>query len=409
MSKQKKVGKVKGALLNWLGVPIELTDHDFWHAWNTQSSAAGQTVSQDTVMGLSAAWACVRLISETVGTLPLHVYERTPDGRKRAENHPLSNIIRHKPNSETTANQLWQAMTAAMLLQGNGIAVKLMLGDRLVGLEFLPWSKIHLEKGQDGKVKYFRRSSNGSLTAITTKNIFRIAGFSLDGVWGVSAISYGASVFGSALAASNTANNTFQNGLSPAVYFKTDKVVKKEQRQEFRENIKEIQGALNAGKSPLLEGGMDAKAIGINPKDAQLLESRSFSVEEVCRWFGVDPSLVGHGQAVSNFGTGLEQKMISFLTFTLRPWLTRIEQSINAFLLPPGDSDRYYVEFSIEGLLRGDSKSRAEFLNIMTQAGIMTRDEARAKENLQPMGGNAATLMTNSATQPIDTLGVIQE
>lgn len=90
---------------------------------------------------------------------------------------------------------------------------------------------------------------------------------------------------------------------------------------------------MNAGKSPLLEGGMKAETIGIPPKDAQLLESRAFSVsEEVCRWFGVDPSMVGHGNAVSNWGTGLEQKMIAFLTFTLRPWLTRIEQAINSNL-----------------------------------------------------------------------------
>ena len=401
----KKPGLIKAALIQWLGIPSSFGEADLRQAEVATVSVAGQQVNQETVMGLSAAWACVRLISETVGTLPLHIYERTPEGRKRATDHPLSNIIRTRPNAEITANQFWQAMTSAMLLQGNGVSVKLMIGDRLVGLEFIPWSQIVLQKAPNGKPIFFRKIGD-SLRRIQDKDIFRVAGFSLDGVWGVSAISYGANVFGSALGASNSANNTFKNGLAPAVYFKTEKTVQKEQRKEFRENLREISGALNSGQSPLLEGGMTAQDIGINRKDAQLLESRGFSVEEVCRWFGVDPSLVGHGQAVSNFGTGLEQKMIAFLTFTLRPWLTRIEQSINAFLLPPGDSEKYYVEFSIEGLLRGDSKSRAEFLNIMTQAGIMTRDEARAKENLQPFGGNAAQLMTNSATQPINSLGV---
>ena len=402
----KQTGFVKAKILQWLGVPIELTNHSFWAAWNSSQSVAGQNVNQETVMSLSAAWACTRLISETVGTLPLHVYRKSSGVRERADDHPLASIIRVRPNAESTANLFWQSMVAAMLLQGNGIAIRLMVGDRLVGLQFIPWQSLRIETTQDGRRKFGRVDSNGRVMPIADKDIFRVPGFSLDGVWGVSAISYGASVFGSALAASSAANNTFANGLSPAVYFKTDKTVRPEQREEFRKNLETVSGAMNAGKSPLLEGGMDAKTIGINPKDAQLLESRSFSVEEVCRWFGVDPSLIGHGQAVSNFGTGLEQKMISFLTFTLRPWLTRIEQSINAFLLAPEDQDRYYVEFSLEGLLRGDSAARADFLAKLTNAAIMTVDEARAKENLPPMGGNAAKLMTNGATAPIDTLGV---
>jgi HK97 family phage portal protein len=149
---------------------------------------------------------------------------------------------------------------------------------------------------------------------------------------------------------------------------------------------------------------MDVKTVSLNPKDAQLLESRAFSVEEICRWFRVDPSMIGHGNAVSNWGTGLEQKMIGFLTFTLRPILTRIEQAINNELIPLEDRGIYYAEFSIDGLLRGDSSSRATFFREMVNAGIMTRDEVRKLENLPPLGGNAEKLMTNGATQPIDTL-----
>jgi HK97 family phage portal protein len=151
---------------------------------------------------------------------------------------------------------------------------------------------------------------------------------------------------------------------------------------------------------------MDIKTIGINPKDAQLLESRSFSVEDICRWFGVDPSMVGHGNAVSNWGTGLEQKMIGFLTFTLRPLLTRIEQAVNKQLLGVNEQGKLYTEFSIEGLLRADSAGRAEFYTTMVTNGIMTRDEVRSKENMPLMGGNSAKQTVQAGFVPLETIGV---
>jgi HK97 family phage portal protein len=153
---------------------------------------------------------------------------------------------------------------------------------------------------------------------------------------------------------------------------------------------------------------MDAKTIGINPKDAQLLESRAFSVEEICRWFRVPPHMVGHSEKSTSWGSGIEQQMIGFLTFTLRPWLTRIEQAINKDLLSPVEQMRMYAEFSIEGLLRADSAGRSAYLSTMVNNGLMTRDEGRSKENLPPKGGNADVLTVQTALIPIDQLGQAQ-
>ena len=228
------------------------------------------------------------------------------------------------------------------------------------------------------------------------------------GQWGVSVIQYGASVFGSALAANASANSQFEKGLAPTVAYTIDKFLKEDQRKEFREGLKVITGALQAGESPLLEGGMTASNIGIPPKDAQLLESRGFSVEEVCRWFRVDPSMVGHGNKDSNWGTGLEQKLITFLTFTLRPWLKRIEDAVNTRMMSPIEQMRYHVEFSIEGLLRADSAGRAAFYAAMVNNGIFTRDEVRVLENKMPRGGNADVLTVQSAMAPLDSLGASQ-
>ncbi len=366
--------------------------------------SSGQTITEQTALTLSTVWACTSLVSETIGTLPLHIYKKTANGRERADDYQLSYILRNKPNTKSTSSVLWQSTVASMLLRGNGILKKLTVGNKLVGLQFMPYDKLQIRLDFEGNVEYYEIQSRGISVKIPNKDIVRIPNFTIDGNWGLSTITYGAKMFANSLNGMDSANNMFEKGLLQTVAFKTDKRIRGEQREDFRKSFEQYSGAMNSGKAILLEDGMDVKTVSLNPKDAQLLESRAFSVEEICRWFRVDPSMIGHGNAVSNWGTGLEQKMIGFLTFTLRPILTRIEQAINNELIPLEDRGIYYAEFSIDGLLRGDSTSRATFFREMVNAGIMTRDEVRKLENLPPLGGNAEKLMTNGATQPIDTL-----
>lgn len=241
---------------------------------------------------------------------------------------------------------------------------------------------------------------------IKPDDIFHTVGFTMDGETGLSPIAYGASIFYSALASDTAANRTFKNGLMPTVGFSMEQVLKKDQRTEFRENFRdEMAGALNAGKPPLLEGGMKAFPIGINPRDAQLLESRAWSVEEIARWFRVPPFMIGHSEKSTSWGSGLEQQNLGFLTYALRPWLTRIEQTIRKDLLTLEERAMYTAEFSVEGLLRADSAARSQYLSTMVQNGLMTRDEARAYDNRPPMGGQAAVLTAQVNLAPLDNLG----
>ena len=399
----KKPGKIKAALLDWLGIPISLTDSAFW-AQATATSAAGQDVNNNTILQLSAVWACARLISETISTLPLSLYEKTAKGRVAATNIPVYTLIHSRPNSDTVASVFWESMVAAMLLRGNGFAEKIKVGNTLVGLVFIDPNRLSIQSDINGKIRYYY-NEYGKQREIPAANIFRIPGFTTNGTWGLSVISYGAGVFGSALAASTAANSTFEKGLSPTVAFSIDRVLTPEQRTAFRENAAAtLTGAINAGNSPILEGGMKAEVLSINPKDAQLLESRAFSVEEICRWFRVPPHMVGHTENSTSWGTGIEQQMIGFLQFTLRPWLTRIEQHINKDLLTPAEQQRYYAEFNIEGLLRGDSAARKEFYASALQNGWMNRNQVAAMENQPSMdGGDIYTVQSNLI--PIDQLG----
>lgn len=400
-----KLSLRKRLALRLLGVSaqsLSLKDAAGWDVLGT-TSVSGQSVTPASMLTLSTVWACTRLISETIASLPLSIYERTQTGKRLASSHALHPIIHDTPNADATASVFWESVVAGMLLRGAARCEKLVLGDRVVGLRFLHPDRLSLSRLADGSVEYWYTDLAGRSRRIESSRIWIVPGFSLDGVNGVSVVAYGANVFGAAMAADTAAGATWKNGLMPTVYFHMDHVLRKEQRAEFRENLKEISGALNAGKSPLLEAGMKVGSIGINPDDAQLLESRAFAVEEICRWFRVPPFMVGHSEKSTSWGTGIEQQMIGFLAFTLAPWLRRIEQAINKDLLMR--SPTYYAKFAVEGLLRADSAGRSGFYSAMVNNGILTRDEVRELEDREPMGGNAGVLTVQTAMAPLDSLG----
>ena len=401
--KRAHIGPVRRFMLRALGLG-SLTDGSFWERFMSQHTHTGQSVSPHTVLGLSTAWACTRLISETIATLPLSIYERTSAGPMVARMHPLHGVIHDMPNPDSTASVHWESTVAAMLLRGNARAERLVIGGRTVGLRFLAPDRLWIGRDTSGAPQYRYTEADGRQVEIPADRVWTVPGFSLDGVTGVSAIAYGANVFATAMAADQAAGTTFKNGLMPTTYFSMERILTPAQRAEFRENLTKVAGAMNAGKSPLLEGGMKVAEVGINPDDAQLLESRTFSVEEICRFFRVPPHMIGHTEKSTSWGTGIEQQMIGFLTFTLGPWLRRIEQAISKDLLSPAERLRFYPKFAVEGLLRSDSAARASFYGAMVNNGILTRDEVRALEDREPMGGNAAVLTVQTAMAPLDSI-----
>lgn len=398
---------VRAAVGAWLGQPVSTSDVPGMAALLGLDApgTGGPPVNSRSMMQVAAVWACVRLIAETIATLPLGIYERQGQGRGKryAPEHGLHGVLHDTPNPEATAAVFWESMVAAMLTRGAGRAEKLMLGTRLVGLVFLAPDRLSPHRKQGSKVVEWRYTDEtGAQRIIPAARVWTIPGFSLDGVNGVSVVHYGASVFGQAAAADRAAGRAFGNGALQNLYYTFKEFLKKNQRDEFRENV---QGLLEKGQTPLLEGGIEAKTLGLNPKDVQLLESRGWSVEEICRWFRVPPWMVGHTEKSTSWGSGIEQQMIGFLVFTLGPWLRRIEQAIAKDLLGPGERTRYYAKFQVEGLLRADSAARAAFYTAMVNNGILTRDEVRELEDREPMGGNAAKLTVQSAMTTLDALG----
>ncbi len=393
---------LKTFLLGWLGVGND--QQDYGPIGRAQSDA-GPVVSPQKALSLSAVWSCTRLVSQTIATLPLGLYERMPDGsRKLADGAGPSRVISVKANADMTAVTFWECIISQALLLGNGFAEKKRIGQRIVSLELLSSDRLTWRRLIDGSYEFRYIDKSGKSRIIPESNIFHIPGFTMWGKFGMSVIRYGAQVFGSAIAGNQAANSTFKNGLMPTTYFKMDRDLTKNQREEFRENKAALRGSLNAGKQPLLEGGMDVGEMGINPDDAQLLESRVFSIEEVCRWFGVPPSMIGSTDKASSWASSAESLNLWFLQYGLRPWLKRIEQAIHDSLLTPAEQQRYYAEFSVEGLLRTNTAGRTAFYTSALQNGWMNRNEVRLLENLPPVdGGEIYTAQSNLL--PLDKLG----
>jgi HK97 family phage portal protein len=367
-------------------------------------SDSGAEVTPLSIMQLDTAWACVRLIAETIATLPLGMYERTGERSKRyAPQHALHFVIHDQPNGDSTAAVFWEAMVASMLLRGCGRAEKLMIGDRLVGLSFLDPDKLQCRADPyNGRRIFEYPRPDGSMREIPRDRLWTVPGFSLNGIDGVSVVKYGCKAFGAVIAAERAAARTFRNGMLQTVYYKIKSFLNPGLRREFRDNLI---GSLERGETPLLEGGTEADTLGLSPEDAQLLQTRAYGVEMICRWFRVPPWMVGHTEKSTSWGTGIEQQMIGFLTFTLAPWLRRIEQAISKDLLRPAERARFYPKFAVEGLLRADSAARSAFYGVMVDKGIYTRDQIRELEDQEPMGGNAAVLTVQSAMTTLDSIG----
>ena len=385
---------------------LGLTSPELMYAFGAQSSAAGKLVTVDAALQLSTVWACVRLISQTIATLPLMVYRRDARGHNvLAQAHPLYTILHDRPNADMTATEFWEAIVSNVLLWGNGYAqIVTGVDGRVVALIPMRSDRVQIRRQTDGSL-LFSYSWMGQILDLTEDQVLHIKGFSLDGRVGMSAIGYGRQTMGSAIAAEEAAAKVFANGMRPSGVWSSPSYLTGPQRDQAKTMLAEFSGSQNAGKVPLMEGGWEFKPLSIPPEDGQLLESRSFAIEELCRWFDVPPIMIGHMEKSTAWGSGMEQMMLWFLTFSLRPHLERIEQAIKRDLIGPADSD-VSAEFTVEGLLRADSQARAQLYGSLVQNGLRTRNELRKLDNMESLpGGDDLTVQTNLI--PIEDLGKI--
>lgn len=376
-----------------VSAPFRLNDAVAYRA-ALVNKETGQCINPETALQLSVVFACVKLISETVATLPLLVYRRKPNGRVVASDHPLYYLLHDSPNADQTAVEFWEELVAHIVLRGRAYVFKgVDVNDTVFELRVLDQDRIGTPyRLSNGTIIYpYNHPTRGHVN-YTDRDIWVPRGFG-----GLSVIQYGARSMGAAISAEGAASHLYGNDMKPNAVITRDEIFTKDQRRQVKEAIEDgMMSSKIGGALRLLEGGMKYQQLSLSPEDAQLLETRQYSVEDLCRWFGMNPAMIGHGTAVSNWGTGREQINLAFLQYVLRAYTKRLEQGITKWLLKPEERSKYYAEFSVEGLLRADSAGRAAFYSAMTQNGIMTRNEVRDLENLDALpGGDELTIQSN--------------
>ena len=336
------------------------------------STNSGKTVNERTAMQTTAVYACVRILAETIASLPLHTYMNTETGKEKAREHPMYHLLSDSPNPEMTSFVFRETLMGHLLLWGNSYSQIIRDGHgKVVALYPLLPDKMKVERSENGEI-YYIYNSEGKDYLLRNTEVLHIPGLGFDGLIGYSPIAMAKNAIGMALATEEYGAKFFSNGANPGGVLEHPGVVKDPHR--IRDSWNQVyQGTSNAHRVAVLEEGMKFSPIGIPPEQAQFLETRKYQTEEICRIFRVPPHLVGDLERATF--SNIEHQSISFVVHTIRPWLVRIEQSINKALFSDKEKEKYFVSFLVEGLLRGDYESRMRGYSIGIQNGFMSPND----------------------------------
>lgn len=359
-------------------------------------------ITPDTALQMATVWACIDLRARTIASLPLFAYQQLPSGEKRlARDSALYGLLHDSPNARMTPFEFWRAMMMNYDLRGNAYArIERDGKGEAFALWPMPADQVNAVVLPDGAMVYQYRLED-TLVVLAEQNVLHLKNLG-NGTIGLSKLEFMRSSTDEMAKAQATAAKTFGAGGKPTGVLMVDSVLKKEQRDAIRANYAGlVEGATS--RLMVLEANMKFQQLSMTPEDQQLLETRKFGIEELCRWFDVPPVLVHHSN-VTTWGSGIEQILDGWHKLSIRPVLVSIEQAMRKRVLTSGQRATLTVEFSLDALLRGNPLQRAELYSKMVQNGIQTRAEVRQLENLPPIAGtDQLTAQTNLV--PLHMLG----
>lgn len=366
--------------------------------WANFHALRNGPVNAKTAQGVSTVLACVAAISESVATLPLHLYRRQDGDTVKATDHPLYKVLHDAPNPEQTALEFREQMTAQVLTTGNAYA-RIVRGYDGQVRELWPLSDVSVLRLQSGKLAYEYTDQSGVVHRLLAEECLHLR-HRLDagGVLGLSPIAIARGVVELAQAELEHGVQVFRNGTRPTGVLEYPQKLKSDQIAKLRESwSSQYAGSANAGRTVVLEEGVTFKPVSLSLEDAQWIEARRFTVEEICRLFRVSPVLVGASESVT-YSNAVEMNR-QFVTMTLARWLKMWESAISQKLLTEAGRRTYYAEHSVEGFLRGAPTDRAAFYASGIQAGWLLKSEVRELEGRtkidgiddQPVEGTART------------------
>ena len=368
-------------------------------------SSSGQVVNEETAMRSVAVYSCVRILAESIAGLPLHVYQSMPSGgRERVNEHPLARILHDEPNPEMSSFVYRETVMGHMLLYGNSYSQIIRNGrGEVAALYPLLPNKMEVGRNASGQLvyTYYRDvgegvpGRNAGYCKLSRDEVLHIPALGYDGLVGYSPIAMARNAIGMSLAAEEFGAKFYANSANPSGVIEYAKEIK--DPEKFKRDWDAKHSGLNQHKTAILEDGMTFKPIQIHPTDAQFLETRRFQLHEIARLFRIPPSMLGDLERATY--NSAEQMSLDFCRFTLMPWVIRMERGFECSLLTPKEKGVYSLRFNLDGLLRGDYKTRMEGYSIGIQNGIFSINDVRNLEEMNPLsdeeGGNIHVLNGN--------------
>ena len=380
-------------------------------------TTSGKRVTEQSAMQMTAVYSCVRILSEAVASLPLHLYKTETGGSKeKATDHPLYQVLHDEPNPEMTSFIFRETLMTHLLLWGNAYSQIIRNGKgEVIALYPLMPDRMSVDRDEKGQLYYQYQRSNdeaptmkGSTVVLRPSDVLHIPGLGFDGLVGYSPIAMAKNAIGLAIATEEYGSKFFANGAQPSGVLEHPGVIKDPSR--VRESwMNTFGGSSNANKVAVLEEGMKYTPISISPEAAQFLETRKFQVNEIARIFRVPPHMIGDLEK-SSFNN-IEQQSLEFVKYTLDPWVSRWEQAIKRSLLSENEKKTYFAKFNVDGLLRGDYQSRMNGYAVARQNGWMSANDIRELENLDRIaaedGGDL--YLINGNMLPLSNAGAAYE
>lgn len=351
------------------------------------TTASGMSVTPDSAMRVAAVFACVRIISGAVATLPLHIKRRIDDKRREdASDTSLWRVIRRRPNRWQKPAQFRRTMQAQVLLRGNAYAmiVRDLFGTKEVR-ELVPLhpDRVKVTQLPDLSLQYEYTRKDGGRVTLKQDEVFHLVGMSLDGIVGVSPITYARETIGLAMGQEQAGASVFKNGARVSLVLKHPNQLGEDGRTNLKASLDEYRaGGDNEGKALILEEGMDVSNLAMTAEDAQWIESRKFSRTDIFMFFGVPPHMAGDTEKSTSWGSGIEQQTQGFVAFTLEDHLTMWEEAITVDLT--AETSKLYARFNRNALVRGDLKTRWEAYVKALQWGVYNPDKVLALEDENP-------------------------
>ncbi len=361
-------------------------------------TTSGKNVNEFTAMQTTAVYSCVRILSEAIASLPLHVYCYKNNGKERVYNHPLYHILHDEPNSEMTSFVFRETLMGHLLIWGNAYAQIIRDGSgKVLALYPLLPNKMGVARDKNGEIFYtYTRTTdenpnikNYGQVVLRRQDVLHIPGLGFDGLVGYSPIAMAKNAVGMTLACEEYGASFFANGANPGGVLEHPGVLK--DPKKVRDSWNEVyRGTSNAHKVAVLEEGMKYQQIGIPPEEAQFLETRKFQINEIARLYRIPPHMIGDLEK-SSF-SNIEQQSLEFVKYTLDPWVLRWEMSLQRSLLLPNEKKEYFIKMNVDGLLRGDYQSRMNGYAVGLQNGFLSPNDVRLLEDMNPIpeedGGN---------------------